>query len=411
MKLKLKSINELGFDHVFMAVAFVVVIGVAGVGLLISSNAEPWKGLLEVDANGSGYCLTAAGKTTGSAVELEPCSSTVNNAQIWTLNDLNVTKLTSGKTVQLFNLQSSIASNECLDNWGQSKVKTYPAKLYPCTTGGKGVTWLWAAQLANLGLSTHQLDSLGSNTKHTELCLDDKGASHAANTPVGLYKCKTSGQANQEWFEHSAPTTTSPTPNPAPGTSKTAPGSSTSTGTGSSGTSTTTATTTTTTSCSGAPSASSLTADPTTTQLEGTEAVDWAEAALCQIGAPLTTANIQTITTWMLNEGSPHCGNNPINLIVTESGSTTCTAMAGAASIGLQNYATPAGWVLGFQKEIEDQYYPQLLSDFKSGAGFLNSTNSTVESELRFYSGAGYDGQSGYDSIPAAYLNGKLGAD
>ncbi len=148
----------------------------------------------------------------------------------------------------------------------------------------------------------------------------------------------------------------------------------------------------------------SLTAMPENSEPTGTEGVDWAECALDNLGAPLTIANIQTLTTWFLNEGTPHDPNNPLNLQTPYGGSTVSTADGDPASVGIEAYPTPADFGAAFALEMQNPSYPTMLSDLKSGAGMLNSTNSALESQLQVYSG------NGYDSIPAAYLNGQLGA-
>lgn len=147
-----------------------------------------------------------------------------------------------------------------------------------------------------------------------------------------------------------------------------------------------------------------LPSDPITTQLEGTDAVEWAEACLQALNDPTTSANIQTITTWFLNEATPHDLNNPINLYTAYGGSTDSTADGGKVSDNDQAYPIPADFVAAFAIQMQDGDNPQIVADFKSGAGFINSTNQSIKTELSDYSGGGYD------SIPASYLNGKLGA-
>lgn len=142
---------------------------------------------------------------------------------------------------------------------------------------------------------------------------------------------------------------------------------------------------------------------PANTEPSGSEAVAWAECGLHDLGAPVTSANVQTVTTWFLNEGTPHCTNNPLNLQTPEGGSSTCTSIGCPASCGLQNYTTPAYWGQAFAVELKNSSYSAMYSALMAGSGFLNSTNSTIKSELSVYSGGGYN------SVPASYLNGQLG--
>lgn len=347
-----RSLNELGFAHLIAPLlAFIALFAImGGVFYLLSAHAATADYIFKSGI--SGKCLDdfRQGKVNGTTIDLYDCNN--SSAQKWNIN--------SNGTIEN-------ANGLCLDNWQQKNTNGNPIKLYKCSATDPGEQWRINGNILR-------------NPK-TGKCVDDPAWSKINGKPLELYTCK--GGTNQRWTPTPAGSKTNgggakaPAPTPVPVA---------------------------TASCAGAPSAASLTSDPTTVQLQGTEAVDWSEVALCQIGAPLTTANIQTMTTWMLNEGSPHCGNNPLNLIVTGPSSTLCNAMAGAAQIGLQNYPTPAAWTVAFSHEVEESYYPVLLRDLRSGAGLLNSKDPTLESELMFYSG------NGYNSIPASYLNGQLGA-
>jgi len=68
-------------------------------------------------------------------------------------------------------------------------------------------------------------------------------------------------------------------------------------------------------------SVSSLAALPSNTGLSGSAAVAWADAALGALGAPATSANVQTMADWFDNEGTPHDLNNPLNLQTPYGGS------------------------------------------------------------------------------------------
>ena len=208
----LRHLNEHGFDHVMLLVAILVMFGVIGTAFHMVSQAATttqWKGTLEAFNSSSGYCLTASGGKSGDAVELEPCSKTLNNNQVWSVNDIKVASVLGGSSVQEFNLASAAGSNVCLDDWGQSKTKVFPTKLYTCSSTDLGVTWVWGTKFTGSGYSSHQLANVSSGTTFAKaLCIDDDYGSTASNNPVGLYNCKKTGKANQEWIEHAAPSGT-----------------------------------------------------------------------------------------------------------------------------------------------------------------------------------------------------------
>jgi|SRR5580692_6488330 hypothetical protein len=76
--LTFKKLNQRGFDHVFMVVAFVVIVGVVGTGYLLLSHAASsyWTGALSLSTKTSGDCLQTTGTSTGDYVVLGKCVST-----------------------------------------------------------------------------------------------------------------------------------------------------------------------------------------------------------------------------------------------------------------------------------------------------------------------------------------------
>jgi len=133
------------------------------------------------------------------------------------------------------------------------------------------------------------------------------------------------------------------------------------------------------------------------TELTGSQAQAWAKVALAALGAPATSANIQTMLDWFNNEGTPHDYNNPLNLNVPYGGSTTSTADGDPPEVHVQSYPTPADFAAAFAAEIGDNpSYPAITAALRSGAGLEGSAASQeIASELQVYSGGGYD------SIPA----------
>jgi len=137
---------------------------------------------------------------------------------------------------------------------------------------------------------------------------------------------------------------------------------------------------------------------PINAALTGSAAVAWADAALAALGAPATTANVQTMMDWFANEGTPHDLNNPLNLQTPYGGSTVSTANGNPAADGIQAYPAPADFVAAFPIEMNKGSYPAIVAALKAGTGLEGAAASPeIASELSVYSGGGYD------SIPAAY--------
>jgi hypothetical protein len=143
---------------------------------------------------------------------------------------------------------------------------------------------------------------------------------------------------------------------------------------------------------------SSLTPLPADTNLTGSEAVAWADAALTALGAPDTAANVRTLVDWFANEGAPHDLNNPLNLNTPYGGSIISTANGDPSYIHIQAYPVPADFVAAFRLQLNNGSYPAIVAALKAGTGLEGSAaTSEIASELSVYSGGGYD------SIPAAY--------
>jgi hypothetical protein len=143
--------------------------------------------------------------------------------------------------------------------------------------------------------------------------------------------------------------------------------------------------------------AASLAALPVNTALAGSEAIAWARAALAALGAPETTANVQTMVDWFANEGTPHDFNNPLNLQTPYGGSTVSTADGDPPSVGIQAYPSPADFVAAFPIEMNKGSYPAIVAALKAGTGLEGSAATPqIAAELAVYSGGGYN------SIPAS---------
>ncbi len=132
---------------------------------------------------------------------------------------------------------------------------------------------------------------------------------------------------------------------------------------------------------------------PINTELTGSQAVGWAKVALAALGAPATSANVQTMLDWFSNEGTPHDYNNPLNLNTAYGGSTISTADGDPPSVHVQAYPTPADFAQAFAIQIGgDPSYPAITAALKSGVGLEGSVaTQEIASELLVYSGGGYD--------------------
>lgn len=143
--------------------------------------------------------------------------------------------------------------------------------------------------------------------------------------------------------------------------------------------------------------AASLAELPVNTALTGSEAIVWARAALAALGAPETTANVQTMVDWFANEGTPHDLNNPLNLQTPYGGSTVSTADGDPPSVGIQAYPYPADFVAAFPIEMNNGSYPAVVAALQAGTGLEGSAATPeIAGELAVYSGGGYN------SIPAS---------
>ena len=132
------------------------------------------------------------------------------------------------------------------------------------------------------------------------------------------------------------------------------------------------------------------------TELSGARAVRWARHALRALGAPTTQANVQTMTDWFSNEGTPHDFNNPLNLQTPHGGSTVSTADNDPPADRIQAYPHPHDFFAAFPVEMTSGSYNAIVANLRAGRGLEGSAaSSEIASELSVYSGGGYS------SIPA----------
>jgi hypothetical protein len=131
----------------------------------------------------------------------------------------------------------------------------------------------------------------------------------------------------------------------------------------------------------------------------GTNAEAWATGILDAVGAPLNTANLESMIAWFsaesagASQGGEATGvgeNNPLDVTGDVSGVTGSTGSepsgAGAGHPGNLNFPTPAAGIAATVVALEQ--YPDILSALQSGAGLIG--NTSVSSELSTWSGGGY---------------------
>ena len=111
----------------------------------------------------------------------------------------------------------------------------------------------------------------------------------------------------------------------------------------------------------------------------------WIDALLTSIGAPKTSANVESIAAWISHEGpfGTQGENNPLNTSYTDA-----PGYAGKWDLApiVSMYSTVSG---GLQATVDTlQSYPNILAALKSGEGLCGNPN--VSSELASWSGGGY---------------------
>jgi hypothetical protein len=169
--IRIRRLNQKGFDHVVILVLFVVAFGLFGSAYLIYSHALSYDQVRAYSAT-SPTCLANDGDSSANGTPVI----------MWTCNG------NPGGTyfARSGNLIESGAGN-CLDDLGQSKVQGTQVRLEKCSSTDPAQQWV--------AFGTHQFKNPGSG-----LCLDDSRGSATNGTKVDVYGCKTSGMSNQEWY-------------------------------------------------------------------------------------------------------------------------------------------------------------------------------------------------------------------
>lgn len=105
----------------------------------------------------------------------------------------------------------------------------------------------------------------------------------------------------------------------------------------------------------------------------------FAKSLLATIGAPQTSANVNSILAWINHEGGGGT-NNPLNTTLQMGGSSSFN------SVGVQNYSSLATGVLANAKTLLGGNYSDIVAALKSGQGLCGRSFSGLST----WSGGGY---------------------
>jgi hypothetical protein len=132
-------------------------------------------------------------------------------------------------------------------------------------------------------------------------------------------------------------------------------------------------------------------------------ATNWADAFLTALGAPVNSANVQSIIDWYEAEdddtaqgGATDTGeNNPLGSTADDGNNVTAGSIGSGNASAVPgtpdnlNYGTPAEGIAGNVATLTNGSYDDILSALKAGTGLLN--DSALSSEFMEFSGDGYD--------------------
>jgi hypothetical protein len=169
MKMSFKKLNQNGFDHILMAVAFIVVIGVAGTYLLLAGHAAASTVELRLTSNNATHCINGTTLTSCSAASGDDVFSAMSGT--FQIKDMGGNCITDTGGVQTKTLAA-----------GGTRV---PVRVASCGSSSTQ-KWSWAG---------------GGELKNAASggCINDLGDSTASNNQLIIYSCN--GAANEIWKE------------------------------------------------------------------------------------------------------------------------------------------------------------------------------------------------------------------
>lgn len=112
---------------------------------------------------------------------------------------------------------------------------------------------------------------------------------------------------------------------------------------------------------------------------------------LVDMGAPITTSNIQALRAWSEREGGGGAWN-PLNTTRPEPGSTFFNHLSG--NTGVQNYNSAAQGAQATADSINNGLYPSIVGAFKTGSAFqalMGGGQGPIGQQLRKWSGGAYN--------------------
>jgi hypothetical protein len=188
--LQLKKLNQRGFDHVLVGVAFAVIIALGGTYYLIVTRAATAT-YVQLALNGGNVCFTGE--------NVETCNTTDR--------EMLFIKPVAGSS----NFQLKDQAGYCVDDWnGGWQPSTKPgeanrvlSRLNTCYGNDANQEWNWT------GSGRHALASVGSGGKG---CLNSAQGKTTPGNPVIVYQCD--GQSDENWIENAVSVTTQPSTPP-----------------------------------------------------------------------------------------------------------------------------------------------------------------------------------------------------
>jgi hypothetical protein len=139
----------------------------------------------------------------------------------------------------------------------------------------------------------------------------------------------------------------------------------------------------------------------------GSTAQEFWSQVLTDMGAPVTTSNIQALSAWSEREGGGGA-YNPLNTTRPEPGST---GLKGNPD-GVQNYTSITQGAQATADSIRNGRYPSILAAFMTGSAFealVGGGKGPIGAQLRVWSGGGYNNvNAGSGSYVAPNLGGGL---
>jgi hypothetical protein len=175
-----KHLNQEGFDHLLVLMAFVLIFAVFGTFILIEGHALSTGVELQLGSD-KNLCMDNLGSKTmsGNTVDVYTCNSATS--QKWSIDEL------SGRTDR-FTLEDG--QGTCADDWGDAvgsgPTHRVDVRTYHCNINDHAQLWEWEGSV---------LENVYSHG-----CINDPSNSTTPGTPLIVYSC-TGSPKNELWYE------------------------------------------------------------------------------------------------------------------------------------------------------------------------------------------------------------------